>query len=145
MSDQFFLSRILPSVFFLIGIGLLIGAILYIRRTKAFLARAKETTGEVVALEEVPPTASGESSTYRPIVSFQISDTRRIKFKTLAHSNPPQYKIGTPVRVLYIPANPHDARIYSFTSLWLLAVILSFLGAVFTFLGVCIFLGFIPT
>lgn len=136
MSEEVILSRIIPLVFLLSGIGLLIGATLNFTRTRAFLARAAEAIGEVVALEEEPPTEPGESHTYRPVVSFQIGANQRVRFESMAHSNPPQYKIGASVRVLYNPDRPNEARIRSFTSLWLLPVILGGLGLIFTGLGV---------
>ena len=42
------------------------------------------------------------------------------------------------------PARPEHARIRSFTSPWLLALILGGLGAVFTALGAALLLGLVP-
>jgi hypothetical protein len=43
--------------------------------------------------------------------------------------------------VLYHPNPPHDARISSFTDLWLLSLILGGLGVLFTALGAGLLLG----
>jgi len=145
MSDEVFLSRVLPLIFLLIGMGLLIAATLYGARTRTFLSRAAEAIGEVVALEEEPSTEAGEPHTYRPVVSFPIGPTQRVRFKSMAHSNPPEYKVGASVRVLYDSDRPHEARIRSFTGLWLPLAILGGLGLIFTALGAGLLLGYIPT
>jgi hypothetical protein len=145
MSDEVFLSRVLPLVFLLVGVGLLIAATAYWTRTRTFLRRAAETIGEVVALEEEPSSEAGEPPTYRPVVSFSIGPAQRVTFKSTAHSNPAEYQVGASVRVLYDPDRPHEARIRSFTSLWLLLAILSGLGFIFTALGAGLLLGYVPT
>lgn len=141
MSEDVILSRIIPLVFLLSGIGLLIGAALNFTRTRAFLTSATEAIGEVVALVEEPPTDPEDSVTYRPVVSFHTGENRRVQFESIVSSNPPQYKVGASVRVLHNPDRPHEARIRSFTSLWLLLVILGGLGVIFTGLGVGLLLG----
>jgi len=135
MTEEFALTRLIPLVFLLSGIGLLIAAARYVRRTRAFLSRAAEATGEVVALEKEPATGTGDLCTYRPVVSFQSRSGQRTQFAALAHSNPPEYQVGDPVRVLYDPERPQEACIRSFTQLWLLAVLLGGLGLIFTALG----------
>ena len=144
MSEEVFLNRVLPLIFLLVGIGLLVGAAVNVARTRDFLGRAAAAKGEVVALEEEPPTDAQELPTYRPVVTFTVGPTqRKVRFKSMAHSNPPQYKVGDAVPVLYDPDRPDDARIRSFTSLWLLALILGGLGFVFTALGTALLTGYI--
>jgi hypothetical protein len=145
MSDETVLSLIIPLGFLVCGIGLLTSAGVYLSRTRVFLAKAKETTGEVVALKEVPPTDTGESPTYRPVVLFQVGPRPPIRFESIAHSNPSQYKIGDSVPVLYDPESPYDARIRSFTSLWLLPLILGGLGLIFTAIGAGLLIWGIPS
>jgi len=145
MSDELFLSRVLPLIFLLVGVGLLTAATRYWIRTRAFLGTAAETVGEVVALEEEPPSEAGDPQTYRPVVSFPIGPSQWVSFASLAHSNPPEYEVGASVRVLYDPARPQDARIRSFTSLWLPLAVLGGLGLIFTALGTGLLLGYIPT
>jgi hypothetical protein len=145
MSDEVFLNRVLPLIFLLIGIGLLVAAARYLTRTRTFLGKSAEAIGEVIALEEEPATEPGDPRTYRPVVSFPIDSTRRVRFKSVAHSNPPEYEVGDSVRVLYDPDRPGDARIRSFTSLWLPLTVLGGLGLIFTALGAGLLLGYVPT
>lgn len=135
MSEAFFLDRVLPLIFLASGLALLIAAARHALRTRAYLGVASETAGEVVALEEEPAMEPGEPRSYRPVVSFSLGPRGRVRFKSMAHSYPSRYRVGDPVRVLYHPDRPHDARIRSFTDLWLLPLILGGLGAVFTTLG----------
>jgi hypothetical protein len=144
MSEQVVLSVVIPAVFLLCGIGLLIGGFVSVGRTRAFLRKAIETSGEVVDLLEEPPYESGESPTYRPVVSYVLPSSRRIRFQSMVHSNPPEYAIGESVAILYEPDRPHEARIRSFTSLWLLGIILVGLGMIFSALGAGLLLGGIP-
>ena len=143
MSDELFLSRLLPLIFLGCGLALLAAAARILRRTGAFLRRAVATTGEVVALETVPPTDSQELPTYRPTVAFTIGSTQRIRFESMAHSNPAEHAVGARVPVLYDPERPQDARIASFTGLWLLPSILGVLGLTFAGVGAAILLGWI--
>jgi hypothetical protein len=145
LSEELVLSRVLPLAFLLIGIGLFVAAARYLTRTRTFLGKSAEAIGEVVALEEEPATEPGDPCTYRPVVSFPIDSTRRVRFKSMAHSNPPEYEVGESVRVLYDPDRPGEARIRSFTSLWLPPTVLGGLGLIFTALGVGLLLGYIPT
>ncbi len=144
MSNEVILNRILPLIFLFVGLGLSIAASVYGKRTRNFLIRSTETTGEVIALEEVPPTEAGETHTFRPVVSFPVGPTRQVRFKSMAHSNPPEYEVGASVRVLYDPTRPDEARIRSFTSLWLPLAGLGGLGIIFTVLGGGLLLGYIP-
>lgn len=144
MSDEAALRYVIPLIFLLSGAGLLIGALVMLARTRAFLARAAETMGQVVALDEELPLEAGDPHTYRPIVSFQVPGLPPIRFESMAHSSPPEYEIGASVRVLYDRDRPSEARIRSFVSLWLLPMILGGLGLIFTAVGSGLLLGHIP-
>ncbi len=55
MGEEVILSYVIPTVFLLCGVGLLIGGLVTGAKTRAFLCKASETQGEIVALEEEPP------------------------------------------------------------------------------------------
>ena len=143
MSDDLFLSRFLPLIFLGCGLGLMAAAVRILQRTGAFLRRAVSATGEVVALETVPPNDAQELPTYRPTVVFTAAPSQPVRFQSIAHSNPAEHAVGTKVPVLYDPGRPQDARIASFTSLWLLPSILGGLGLTFGGVGAAILLGWI--
>jgi hypothetical protein len=143
VSDDLFLSRFLPLIFLGCGLGLLGAAARILRGTGAFLRRAVSATGEVVSLQTVPPTDAQELPTYRPTVVFTVPPGQRVRFQSIAHSYPAEHAVGTKVPVLYDPERPQDARIASFTSLWLLPCILGGLGLTFASVGAAILLGWI--
>lgn len=143
MSDEAFLRWILPGIFLLCGLGLLCATALNLARTRAFLRTAAEAAGEVIGHEEEPACEPGDPRTYRSVVAFTVG-ARSLRFSSQAHSHPPEHAVGDAVRVLYDPARPGDARIRSFTGLWLLPSILGGLGVVFTALGAWLLSGGLP-
>ncbi len=145
MSDEFFLNYVLPLLFLLIGIVLLVKAASHGNRTRAFLAGARESTGEVIALEEVPPQQPGadQLETYRPVVVFTAEGGRQVRFESMASSNPPRYSVGDKVPVIYDPERPSEARIHSFHDLWFAPALFGGLGLVFAVLGAALLTGMI--
>jgi hypothetical protein len=50
-------------------------------------------------------------------------------------SNPPRYKEGDSVVVLYDPAQPGDVRIHSFFNVWMGPLVLGLLGVIMSLVG----------
>jgi Protein of unknown function (DUF3592) len=89
------------------GAGLfLLGAHLH-KKTVLFLDTADRAQGVVV---EMVSNHSSDSITWSPVVEFEAGG-RKQRFKDSMGSNPPSYRTGERVGVLYDPANPRDARI----------------------------------
>lgn len=119
-------------VFSIVGACLLAGAIyLYIDK-QAFLEKAETTQGTVI---ELIPKRSKDSTTYSPLVSFTTKSGQEITYTSSTSSNPPSYDVGENVQIFYDPANPNDAEINGFFSLWLGVIILGFIGIVFFLIG----------
>ena len=119
-------------VFSIIGACLLAGAIyLYIDK-QAFLEKAETAQGTVI---EMIPKRSKDSTTYSPVVSFTTKSGQQINYTSSTSSNPPSYDVGENVQIFYDPANPNDAEINGFFSLWLGVIILGFIGIVFFLIG----------
>lgn len=96
------------------------------RNNYRLLARADRAAGTVVELRH-----SGGDSTYRPVVSFRTAQGQAVTFVTSWGTNPPAYRKGDQVTVLYETAAPEAAQIESFLSFWLGTLILAFLATVF--------------
>jgi hypothetical protein len=131
--------KIVRWVFTIVGIGLLLGSLFVYQNTRSFLAQAVEANGTVIGLEHSrssSTSSSGSSSTYRPVVEFTTAAGKRIEFTSSVGSNPPSYREGEPVTVLYLAAEPYRAKIKSFFSLWFGLIILLGLGLPFTGVGV---------
>lgn len=117
----------------LAGAGMLLGAFAWHSSTRRFLAHASRAQGTVVAM--LPHYSNNNSSiTYSPVVRFN-DGSQDIVFRSSSSSNPPSYNIGETVPVFYREANPYDAKIDSFFSLWGGSLILGVLG------GVCLLVG----
>lgn len=129
---------IVKYVFGLIGAALLAGAFFMYRSTSDFLAEAIKTEGTVV---DLALSRSSNSTTYSPIVQFTSRDGQAIEFISSFSSNPPSYRKGEKVEVLYLPVNPQDAKISGFFSLWGGVSIVGGLGAVFFAIGTGIMLA----
>jgi len=100
-------SRVAIPVLLLAGAGLLLLGNHLHTRTEAFLGAAVPGAGVVVGLED---NDSGDTTTYAPVVEFD-HDGRTYRFKDSIGSNPPSYRRGEGVAVLYVPSDPTNARI----------------------------------
>jgi hypothetical protein len=120
------IAGVLQWGFLLVGVGLLAGAGLVASRTQAFLAGAESVPGTVVGLR---PQRSDRGTTYAPVVEFQPASGPLRTFKESTSSNPPAYRLGEAVEVLYDPADPADARLRGLFSLWGGPLILGGIGA----------------
>ncbi len=146
MSDEFFLSFVAPLIFLVSGIMLLAGAWRHRARTIAFLSKAREATGKVIALEEAPPQQPGadELETYAPVIVFTTHSGQKTRFTSPASSYPSRYAVGDFVPVLYEANRPDQARIRSFYDLWFVPLLFGGLGVVFTAVGAGLLIFGVP-
>ena len=101
------MNRFAWPVLVLGGVGLLVLGLYLYRSTDAFLARAIRAQGRVV---ELAANDSSDDVTYAPVVEFEDADGRH-RFKDSISSNPPSYRTGDTVQVLYDPGDFYKARI----------------------------------
>ena len=106
--------------------------------TRIFLNGAEHARGSVVDLVARQSTDSdGNSSTmYYPVVEFTTADGQAIRYQSSTGSNPAAQHVGDSVDMVYAPGDPQNARINSFTDLWLMPLILLGFGALFALVGV---------
>jgi len=106
------------------------------------LAGSAAAEGRVVALHsEFDPSGDGSSHTYYPEVAFTLPDGSAVRFRGRTGSNPPTYRKGDRVRVLYLPQTPASAMIDHGVLNWLPAAGCMALGALFAWLGAKGWLG----
>ena len=129
-----FLSRLGRFVFIPLGLMLLLGAAWTVWSTTTWVARAVEVKGSVI---EMVRSRDRENTTYlfAPVVRFQTLEGNTVEFESAMRSNPPAYRKGQTVTVLYDPDEPRSAAIRGFFSLWLMSIILGFIGTIFTIVG----------
>jgi len=125
--------------FGLSALGLLVGAVwAYFSQQRKMESRAA-AVGTVVELT-TRITASGRSSMICPVVEFTASSGEKIKFTSEFGSRPAGHKVGQSVNIRYDSVDPQKAEIDSAMNLWLIPLILVFMGVVACCLAVA-FLG----
>jgi hypothetical protein len=128
--------KLICGIFLALGITFSGVAIYFVRDTQSFVERGVAVRGEVVDLawERSISGASG-SGVYHPIVKYTTIAGEQRTFRSMNGNSPPSYRVGEAVDVLYDRANPVDARIASFWSLWLIQIVFGVLVAVFSLFG----------
>jgi len=128
--------KIAKYVFLTIGTLLLVGAYFIYKNTADFINNATIANGTVIELLRVE---SDNSYTYKPKVAFETKTGEAIQFISSTSTNPPSYTEGEEVEVLYLEKTPEKARINGTASLWLGAIIVGGIGAVFFLVGFLFF------
>ena len=118
--------------------GLLGGALwAYFKQQRQMESRVA-AVGTVV---ELTTQATARGSIICPVVEFTASSGEKIRFTSEFGSRPAGHKIGQSVNVRYDAADPQKAEIESAMNLWLIPLILVFMGAIACCLAIA-FLGF---
>ena len=86
-----------------------------------FASRALPAEGTVVRLTE-------RDGSYTPIFRFRTHDGRDVEVIHSVSSNPPMWRAGQPLRLLYDPQDPQSAIPDSWTSIWLFPLIFGVVG-----------------
>ena len=132
-----FVTGIVFGIFGVIGVGLLAGASFSFLHARDFVARAIAAQGVVTDLVRSRSSSRNSgSSSYSPVVTFETAQGQRIEFTGSLSTNPPAYRPGEQVRVLYLPDDPYAADIGGFWNQWFLSILLGGMGTVFTAVGV---------
>ena len=117
--------------------GLLGGALwAYFKQQRQMESRVA-ATGTVV---ELTTKATARGSIICPVVEFTASSGQKITFTSEFGSRPAGHQIGQSVNVRYDAADPQKAAIESAMNLWLIPLILVFMGAIACCLAIA-FLG----
>lgn len=119
------------------GVMTLIAVFLFVR-TRMFINNAQEVKGTVIRL--VYSHSSEGGGGYSPVYQFKTIEGRLVEKQDNLSSNPPMFKEGQTVDVLYEPANPENARIKKWMNLYFLPLLLGGMGGIFGSLGVVLFI-----
>lgn len=111
---------------------LVIGIILGIN-TRMFAARAQQVKGTV---DHMKFRHDSEGGGYAPVFQFKTLNGESIQFAGMVYSNPPQFKDGQIIDVLYDPQNPQRARINKATNLYFVPLFSAGMGLLFLVIGV---------
>lgn len=80
------------------------------------------TTGTVIEMEE-SSTNEGGCCVYSPVVQFQVNG-QTYTFDGGNASDPPAYRVGETVSVIYDPNDPNTAQINKWSERWLFPIII---------------------
>jgi hypothetical protein len=127
------LSRLGTFVMAPIGLLLLALTVLVVWDTTAWLKRTVEAQGTVIEMLRTSDKDGGVL--HEPVVRFETAEGRKIRFEAGFRSNPPAYRVGDTVAVVYLPDAPERAQIRGFLSLWMGPMIMAFIGIVFFGIG----------
>jgi hypothetical protein len=114
------------------GLALLVVAGGLALSTVSFLASAVETDAMVARLERrVSRSASGgpDTATYVPVFSFTTAGGRYMEVAGTIGSDPPAWRGGETLRLLYDPRDPSRAAPARLASLWFMELLLGAGGA----------------
>ena len=128
-----FLSRLGKFALMPIGVLLLFGAFWSVSSTRTWIAHTIEVPGSVIEMVRVRD-MDKSGYLFAPVVRFKTVEGNTVEFKSGFRSNPPAYRTGQTVSVLYDPGEPRSAAIRGF-SLWLMPLILGFIGSIFLIVG----------
>ena len=101
---------------------------LFYKKSKAYLAKAGKAEGTVKDLEK-------SGGVYYPIFEFQPPDGKPVTIKATTGSDPPSYKIGDKVDVVFDPKSPHEAKVNTIFQTYLESLISGALGALIFVIG----------
>jgi hypothetical protein len=112
----------------------------YLGRTIFLLQSTGERVLGTIAFLELKSTVHG--ATYYPVIEFTTRDGGTVQFRDNMGSNPPAYREGEVVRVLYFPAFPQQSATVDRGLLnWLVPGALCLLGSLLSIIALLVRLG----
>jgi hypothetical protein len=135
MKQQATNNKVAPFLIFA-ALGLLVLTGYLGQKTAALETRGLRAEGKVVALES---SRSHDSTSYYPVVDFTDKNGTPVHFRDNTGSNPPSYRTGEDVTVLYLDYNPQktaiiDKGIWN----WLPSILTGLFALVLGFAGISI-------
>ena len=124
------IGYVLMGLFFMLVSVILFGwgIYSYMNKTENFKTY-KSTEGTVTRMRVVPPNDnSGE--TYAPIFKYKDAAGKEYTYESKHSSDPPDYKVGERVQLIYDPADPEEVYVDSFREKWVLTIVLFICGIV---------------
>lgn len=123
------------------GVGFILAAlaVIFWLRTQAFLGNAQKAQGTVIRLVYSSDSEGGGG--YSPVYTFRTMSGQVVEVTDRMSSNPPQFKEGQIIDVLYDPDNPNRARINKWFNLYFVPLLLGFLGLVFGGIGIAVYIA----
>jgi len=129
MSDM----TIVGLVMGFIGSILTVLAFLFLLRTRLFISKSQQVKATVT---QMVYTSDSDGGGYSPVFRFMTVQGQEVEVTESLITNPPQFKVGQIIDVLYDPDKPSRARIKKGLNLYFVPALLGFLGLLFGGIGV---------
>lgn len=129
--------KMLYTFLFLISIVLIHFAVKNYNKTKALLNEGVKTRATVVDMIKSTSHSVGnetDGSSFTPVFEYVHYSGKQISFQSTISSNPPAYKIGEKVVLIY-SKNGEDRKVVSFWGLYRWTIILLSVAAPFFIIG----------
>jgi hypothetical protein len=126
-----------------IGMAILYGGYVLIRRQMSFEATSTMTTGvvtEVLTMKRSESNSRTNSQTtyFAPVVEFRTADGKLMTHRSNDYVSPNQYAAGMELEIRYNPARPSESQVNNGFLNWLWPVALSIVGSIFFLIGAVI-------
>jgi len=110
-------SKVLIIGLVLSSVALFLGSGIFWYKTQRFIATAHTAQGTVLDLvnSEFKDASKGSRSCWKPVIQFITSRGNKVKFSPNSCSNPPRYRRGDHVTILYEVDNPEFAKLNNWT------------------------------
>lgn len=108
LQTQWLRNKWLAPLLGVFAVALIVLALYQTDRTWRLEAAGLRAPGQVVRLTEEE---SSDSTSYYPVVRYRTQGNETVEFKDSIGSNPPSYRTGDKVTVLYLAGNPQRQAI----------------------------------
>jgi Protein of unknown function (DUF3592) len=105
----------------MVGIG--VKALLDGRRFNATAVEARGIVVEVANVREYDSDLERDVTRPYPVVEFVTAREQVVRYQPPVDSNPPDYRLGGPLTVLYDPADPQHAVLDTWDDVWKMGVV----------------------
>lgn len=122
-------------VFALVGVGVLVCSAVAAVDSQRIVEGGITAQGEVVSLKLERSSGRRGGSTYHPVFRFTAQDGQVYRVKHSQGSNPPAWKKGEKVELIYLPDNPEKAVPNTFWGKYAVPFILAIFGTAFIVMG----------
>lgn len=117
--------KIFGGFFCISGLVCMIISCAFAVHTEYFLLHAIRAKGTIIHMVPVERESDGSVTLeYAPVFSFQTESGQNYSITSNTSTNPPEFRDGDAITVLYSRGNPNGAKLDSFAQLWLTPVIL---------------------
>ena len=130
--------RVAPPLFLLVGVILLVAAALSSAAIWRLERSGVRAPGVVSSLDASHCGSQNLSVCFHAVVTYDNSRGQRVSFRDGHGSNPPAYRVGQGVTVLYRPDRPRSAIIERGILNWTGPLALGSMGGVFILFGIAI-------